>query len=127
MSKQVSKVNKNPKVEQYLKQKQHPLDDQIRAIRDIILGVSDQIHEDIKWSVPTFIYRGNMASYFINAKKHVSLMFHQGASIPIISELLEGEGKEARAAKFYGIADIEAKKDALIAVVTAWMKYRDHA
>jgi hypothetical protein len=42
------------------------------------------------------MYKGNIASFFMNAKKFVSLMFHKGAAIKDNSGLLEGEGKEGR-------------------------------
>ena len=46
------------------------------------------------------MYKGNIASFFMNAKKFVSLMFHKGATINIENGLLEGDGKEARVARF---------------------------
>ena len=120
-------MNKNPKVEDFLKAQNHPMDLEIRRVRDFILNVSDQITEDIKWNSPTFIYKGNMASYFMNAKKHVSLMFHKGAFLSLEGNLLEGQGKEGRTAKFYSLEDINKKKQQLTEVVRAWMQYRDEA
>jgi hypothetical protein len=117
--------NKNPEVEAYLKKKAHPLDAEIRRVRDIILAVDPKIEEVIKWSSPTFLYKGNMASYFMNAKKHVSLMFHKGALITDKTGLLEGDGKEGRTAKFAGMADIENRKKDLESVVKAWIKLQD--
>ncbi len=73
------------------------------------------------------MYKGNIASYFMNAKKFVSLMFHKGAMIEDPGELLEGDGKEARVARFADLADIEAKKPALEAVIRAWITMRDEA
>ena len=73
---------KNPKVDAFLKKKNHPLDREIQMVRAIILNTDKRIEEDIKWSVPTFMYKGNIASYYMNAKKFVSLMFHKGALIP---------------------------------------------
>ena len=86
----------NPKIDEFLLKKEHPLTAEIQKVREIILDSDDRISEDIKWSSPTFIYKGNMASYFMNAKKFVSLMFHKGAAIKDNSGLLEGEGKEGR-------------------------------
>ncbi|MCG8576458.1 MAG: DUF1801 domain-containing protein [Flavobacteriales bacterium] len=116
----------NSKVDQFLSEKDHPLTAEIKKVREIILAVSNDITEDIKWSSPTFIYKGNMASYFMNAKKHVSLMFHKGAFIKDDSGLLEGDGKEGRVAKFYGMDDIESKKASLELVVKEWMRMQDN-
>ena len=66
-----------------------------------------------------------MASYFMNAKKHVSLMFHKGAFINDTSGLLGGDGKEGRIAKFYDPQDIENKRSNLISVVREWISMRD--
>ncbi len=118
-------MNKNPDVESYLQEKNHPLDKEIRKVRHIILNAHPEIEEAIKWNSPTFIYKGNMASYFMNAKKHVSLMFHKGALIGDKSGILEGDGKEARTAKFKDMNDIEEKKEQLTKVVLQWVAMRD--
>ena len=118
-------MNINPEVEELLEKKQHPLDAEIRRVREIILSSDERVEEAVKWSSPTFIYKGNIASFFMNTKKHVSLMFHKGATIDDPGGLLEGDGKEARTAKFYGMEDIEEKKAALEDVITAWIKAQD--
>lgn len=118
-------MNFNPLVDQYLKEKKHPLTAEIQAVREIILSAHKGIEETIKWSSPTFIYKGNMASYFMNAKNHVSLMFHKGALIKDKTGLLEGDGKEGRTAKFTDLADIKKKKKDLQAVVKEWVKLMD--
>ncbi len=118
-------MNKNDKVDEYLAQKAHPLHKEINAVREIILAVDDRVEETIKWSSPTFMYKGNMASYFMNAKKHVSLMFHKGALIKDSSGLLEGDGKEGRTAKFYDMDDILKKKRDLELVVKEWIRMQD--
>jgi hypothetical protein len=118
-------MNINPDVEKFMEEKQHPLDAEMRRVREIILSTDDRVEEAIKWSSPTFIYKGNIASFFMNSKKHVSLMFHKGATIDDPSGLLEGEGKEARTAKFYGMEDIEEKKAALEDVIVEWITMQD--
>lgn len=118
-------MNKNPVVEAYLKKKNHPLNAEINRVREIILSVDDQIEETIKWSSPTFMYKGNIASYYMNAKKLVSLMFHKGASIADPHGLLEGEGSTSRVARFLDGEDIENKKEALEEVVREWIKMMD--
>lgn len=115
----------NPKVDEYLEKKAHPLHDEIQRVREIILSAHPQMEETIKWSSPTFMYKGNMASYFMNAKKHVSLMFHKGAIIHDESGLLQGDGKEARTAKFSSMAEIEERKEDLETVVREWVRIQD--
>ena len=118
---------KNPIVDEYLKKKEHPLHAEIQRVREIILNTHEEMEETIKWNSPTFMYKGNMASYFMNAKKHVSLMFHKGALIKDDNGLLQGDGKEARTAKFADMEDIENKKEALQQVVKEWIKMKDNS
>ena len=115
----------NPEVDQFLENKQHPLTEEINEVRKIILATDERIEETIKWSSPTFMYKGNIASFFMNAKKFVSLMFHKGATINDKNGLLEGDGKEARVARFNDMADIKKKKKALEAVIKEWIKMQD--
>lgn len=115
----------NKTVDDYLKELDHPMKEEIMRVREIILATDDRITEDIKWKSPTFIYKGNIASYFMNAKKFVSLMFHKGALIDDTTGLLEGDGKEARVARFDDMKDIEKKKKKLEKVIKAWIKMQD--
>ena len=115
-------MNKNPKVDDYLTKKAHPLSREIKRVRDIILATDDRIEETIKWSSPTFIYKGNMASFFMNAKKHVSLMFHKGAFLSDSTGLLQGDGKEGRTAKFADLEEIERRREDLESVVRLWIQ-----
>ncbi len=116
---------KNPEVDTFLKQKAHPMTEEINAVRRIILETDERIEETIKWSSPTFTYKGNIASFFMNAKKFVSLMFHKGALIDDDTGLLQGDGKEARVARFEDAADIEKKKDDLQVLIRKWIEMRN--
>lgn len=118
-------MNKNKEVEAFILASEHPMSEEIQKVREIILSVDPQITETIKWKSPTFMYKGNIASYFMNAKKFVSLMFHKGASLPNDHGLLEGDGKETRVARFENINDIDAKKEALQQVVRDWIDLKD--
>ena len=118
-------MNTNPEVDTYLEKKNHPLTAEIQAVREIVLSADAKIEECIKWSSPTFTYKGNMASFFMNAKKAVSLMFHKGALLPNKSGLLSGDGKEGRVARFDDMKDIEKKKNALQSVVKEWIALQD--
>lgn len=118
-------MSKQNEVDEYLTKKKHPLTKEIQRIREIIMQADSQMEECIKWSSPTFMYKGNMASFFMNAKKMVSLMFHKGALLDNPDGLLTGDGKEARVARFDNLADIESKKKALETLVKIWIKYRD--
>ena len=114
-------------VDQWLEAYENPMKPVLVAMRRVILAADDRIGETIKWQAPTFVYKGNIASFFPKSKKHASLMFHKGAEIPGSFPNLVGDGKEARSFKVSDLDDLEAKKDELCAIVRAWCDMQDSA
>lgn len=114
---------KNPDVDDWLAEYEHPAKDAMLRVRDIILD-DQRMTETIKWKSPTFMYEGNMASFNPRTKSHVSLMFHTGASIPGDHPRLEGGGDTARYMKFDDLADVESARADLEAIVDAWCDSR---
>lgn len=98
--------------------------DALARIRELTLGVSSDVGECVKWSVPTFTYRGNIFS-FNRSKTAVSLLWHQGALIPGAPAGLEGDTDTARTMRFTDLADVEARADELTGAVMAWMAWKD--
>ena len=92
----------------------------MQRVREVILGVDPRVEETIKWSTPTFMFNGNIAS-FNPAKNFVSLLFHRGAEIPGDHPSLEGEGDLARVMRFADIEAVEANAEELRAVIKAWI------
>jgi hypothetical protein len=117
--------NNNPQVDAWFERYDNPQKDVVLKVRQIILEADPRISEAIKWQAPTFMYKGNIASFFPRSKKNVSLMFHQGAFIDDPHGLLEGEGDTSRVARFVAYADLASKKEALQAVVKAWIIAKD--
>lgn len=116
--------NRNPEVDDWLRRYDNPQRELVAKVREFVLSVDPAVTEAVKWQAPTFIYKGNIASFFPRSKKNVTLMFHQGASIVDDLGLLEGEGDVSRVARFLDDADFEAKKPALEAVIRQWIKDR---
>lgn len=116
--------NRNPDVDLWLENYDNPQRELVAKIRAFILECDPAVKEAIKWQAPTFMYKGNIASFFPKAKKNVTLMFHQGASIQDDAGLLEGDGEVSRVARFVDGADFEAKKAALRTVILAWIHER---
>ncbi len=114
---------RNPDVDAWFADKQHPLEEAMQLARTIILGVDNRITESIKWQTPTYAYKGNIIS-FNPAKKHVSLMFHRGAEIPGDHPLLEGDGKLVRTMKLADVNEVENARPDLEAAVRAWCEGR---
>ncbi len=112
------------KVDTWMDSYDNPMKKVVQAMRKVIMA-DERVTEDIKWQAPTFMYKGNIASFFPRSKKHASLMFHKGAEIPGVFPNLEGDGKESRSFKVASLDDLEAKKDELTAIVNAWCALRD--
>ncbi len=117
-------MDRNPEVDAWFEQYDHPMKDAMERVREIILS-DERMTETIKWKSPTFMYKGNMASFNPRTKAHVSLMFHTGASIPGNHARLQGGGDTARYIKFADLADVDASAGDLLAIVAAWCDSRD--
>lgn len=118
-------MNKNREVDAFMAKLDNPMKAEMERVREIILSTDDRITEDIKWSAPNFMYKGNIATFNPRAKKLVNLLFHKGAEIPGKHSVLEGDGKEARSGRFHSMEDVEAKKEGLENVVKAWIEWKD--
>src|SRR5687768_2265086 len=114
----------NPDVDAWFERYDNPMKDAVQRTREILLGADPRIDEVIKWSTPTFTYKGNLVSFQPRAKQFVSLLFHTGASIPGEHPLLEGGGDTARYARL-DVAAVERARLELEAIVRAWCDARD--
>lgn len=114
----------NPEVDAWFAKKRHPLEPMMQRVREIALSADTRITESIKWSTPTFSYKGNIFS-FNPAKKFVSLLFHSGAHIPGRHPRLEGDTDTARVMRFADPDEVEAAADDLTAVLKAWCRWKD--
>jgi len=118
---------RNPEVDAWLARYENPMKPLVERLREIVLDADPRIGETIKWSTPTFVYKGNLASFQPRARQFVSMLFHTGASIPGEHPLLEGGGGTARYARFTDAQEVEARRRELEAVVRAWCDVRDAA
>ena len=118
-------MNKNPQVDEFMAQLEHPLKSEMEAIREIILTTDSKMTEAIKWGGPTFNYKRNLATINPKAKKFVNLFFQNGASIHDEYGILEGEAKEVRVIRFKDMNDVEKKKEGLQAIVKEWVHMQE--
>jgi hypothetical protein len=123
-SRSASRKNTNPAVERWLDEFEHPLKSAMQLARMAILEADDRVSESIKWSTPTFEFKGNIASFQPNAKKFVSLLFHRGSEIPGNHPILEGESALARIIRFQDEADVRTRAGELQAVIRAWCDWK---
>ena len=97
----------------------------VQRTREILIGADARIEEVVKWSTPTFTYKGNLVSFQPRAKLFVSLLFHTGASIPGEHPLIEGGGDTARHARLDDVAAVKRARPEPEAIVHAWCDARD--
>jgi hypothetical protein len=120
--------NDSATVQAYFRDIDHPFKAEMEAVRAVVLGVSDQISERIKWNAPSFHYKGvDLGAFNPRATEyaHLILLFPEGAGMDDDSGLLEGNHKDRREAKFHGLDDVKAKKRDLEKLVRNWIALRD--
>ena len=97
----------------------------VLAVRAAVLKSDPRLDETIKWSTPTFVYKGNLASFNPKSKAHVSLLVHTGGQIAGDFPSLEGTGPIARVMKFTSADDLAAKLPELERLTRAWCDRKD--
>lgn len=115
---------RDPEVDAWFEDYDNPMKAVVQAVRSVLLE-DERLTETIKWKSPTFVYKGNLASFNPRSKQHASLMFHTGAAIPGDHPRLEGGGETARYMKFTNLDDVAEATADLEAVVAAWCESRD--
>lgn len=115
--------NKN-KVDEFLEKLDHPLKKEMAALRDVIMKVSPEITEDVKWGGPSFYYKGDMATFGPRVKDAAVLVFHKAEGLGA-GEVLEPASKGKAYAKFRSMAEVETKSNDLQTVVRQWMQLMD--
>ena len=116
---------RNPEVEEWFAGYENPQKEVLLYMREVILAADERIEETIKWKSPTFVFKGNIASFNPRAKKHASLMFHTGASIPGEFPHLEGSGDVARYLTVEDLQQARELEPELTAIFRAWCEMRD--
>lgn len=115
----------NPDVDDWFDRYDNPQRELVQGVRDAVLDADARVTEAIKWQAPTFVYKGNIASFYPKTKTHASLMFHRGAVLDDPDGLLEGEGDVSRVARFLDADDLERKRDSLQRLIRQWIELQD--
>ena len=123
----------DPTVVAYLRDLDHPLTKEIKAVRLIVLGASGTIREGIKWKVPSFRTEKEwFATFNVRKKDGVQLVFHLGAKtrpdlkgfkLADPKGLMKWLGKDRALVTLGAGRDIPANKKALEAIVRAWIQH----
>ena len=118
-------VHKPDDVDAYMARLDHPLKAEVQAVRETILGVHPRITEQVKWNAPSFSYKGYLATFNLRPTHHVHLVWHDGAILSDPDGLLEGRYPDRRMTYFTSMADVQARRAALKALVRQWVDLMD--
>jgi hypothetical protein len=111
----------------------HPHTDALQALRRIILKADPDIAEGIKWKVPSFRTTDYFATMHLRTKQGIGLILHFGAKkkdgltaqrdIADPAGLLVWLAEDRAVVAFTDKVDVDAKGQALTAVVRQWIQY----
>lgn len=114
LKKKGSPVSRTDKVDEFLRELNHPLTAEIEAVRSIIKGVNKDIAEEVKWKAPSFNYKGEyLVTFNLWETKRIHLVFHNPQIAKVKSSILEGDYETRRMAYFADMKEIKAKKPLL--------------
>ena len=114
LKKKGSPVSRTDKVDEFLRELNHPLTAEIEAVRSIIKGVNKDINEEIKWKAPSFNFKGEyLVTFNLRETKRIHLVFHNPKISEVKSSILEGDYADRRMTYFVDMKDIKAKKSLL--------------
>jgi len=114
-------------VDAWMSRYSNPTRDVVQRVRHMLLAVDDRITETIKWDTPTFVYKGNIASFYPHTKDHVTLVFHRGARIPGHYPHLEPEKEDRAIMRISSFQEAEELRPEIEALVKAWILLRGDA
>lgn len=119
-------------VEALLERLDHPLKPAVLALRQIVRAADPRIGEEVKWNAPSFFTAEHFATFNLRAKDRVQLVLHRGAKPREAAErlavadpagLLSWKSNDRAVAEFRDLADVEARRDALTAIVRSWIEH----
>ena len=120
-------------VENFLSELDHPLKQEILALREIILNSDPSIGEDIKWNVPSFFTKEFFATFHLHGKGSVQVILHFGAkkrdvtiqnsAISDPESLLVWLGKERASIKFDNMNEVITRQPAFEDILRQWIRF----
>src|SRR5262245_2882010 len=121
----------DPEVIAFLRDLDHPLQAEVEAVRRIVLGVSPEIREAVKWNAPSFRTTEFFATFNLHNGR-VWLILHRGAKAKASTTnrtkvadpagLLKWLAKDRCVITFADGKDVRAKKAALRNIVREWIR-----
>jgi hypothetical protein len=121
----------DPAVIAFLRELDHPLKREVEAVRQIILGVSPEIREGIKWNAPSFRTTDHFATFNLRTQDRIRLILHTGAKVKATATkgmkledptgMVEWLAKDRCLVTLGNGKDIQARRAALESIVREWI------
>jgi hypothetical protein len=119
----------DPAVVAFIDGLDHPLKKEIEAVRKIILGVSPEIKEGIKWNSPSFRTKNDFATFNLRDGRfwlilHTGVKANatKGIKIADPNGLLKWLAKDRCVVTFASVKDVSTKRKALKAILRDWIQ-----
>lgn len=101
---------------------EHPLKDEINAVRQIIKNTDAAIFERIKWNAPSYYAHGvDLVTFHVRPQDKVHLVFHHIAIVQVKSALLEGDYKDRRMMYLKNMEAIRTHQEELQRIMQAYI------
>ncbi|WP_337100042.1 DUF1801 domain-containing protein [Paenibacillus sp. YIM B09110] len=121
------------KVAEFMNALEHPMKDVIEEVRALILGVDDQITEQIKWNAPSFCFNNDdRITFNLQGKGFIRLVLHTRAKVQQridiksqledTSRLLEWATADRAIIKLTSMNDVESQRAELVETVAKWLE-----
>lgn len=111
-------------VDSWMSRYSNPKREVVQRVRHMVLAVDDRITETIKWDTPTFVYKGNIASFYPHSMDHVTLVFHRGTRIPGTYPHLVPDSEDRAIMRISSFAEAEEVREEIEALIQAWIMLR---
>ncbi len=85
-------------IESYVNGLEEPQRQLLLEMREAVLSADSKVKESMKWGSIAFHHHKNICGYRV-AKKHITLLFMEGASLDDPFKILQGDGAKARTYK----------------------------
>lgn len=122
---------KQPTVEEFLAQLEHPLLDEIHELRQLILSIDSSIKEAIKWNAPSFYTTEHFATMRLHGKQPLQLILHLGVAKQALPSgtiddptgLLTWLAADRATVTFTHAGAVAAIREPLSAIIRQWIRY----